>query len=142
MSSVNRRAVLAGGAATTVAAAVGLGLHSISDESLVRRSLERLLGRFTMNDADLRAFVRDHASVNFPPQDKTGIGLRFTEYLGLTTSAMEVVPVRIKSRIERFERNLVTAFMLTTSFPAVDSMKEPVEYLGRHVLCNPFARFD
>jgi hypothetical protein len=146
-TELTRRAVLVAAASLAGITAIGaVGLFSFSEGRFVRATLHRLLGDFQMSESDIVEFTAD-----FKAQKRftaffggvTAYLLRIGELSGITPITMKVAPTRIVTILERFERSLLTNFLLTTNYLHVEEPTiDPISYFGQQQACNnPFARF-
>lgn len=145
MATVTRRGLIAGSAGLAAVAAVGgVGLARFDKVDTCRATLARLVGPFDMAPEAFDAFVRDFLKVDETLTGLRGGLMRAGEFTGLLPRLGGLLPDASADEIERFERALLTNFVLTTNYLAVENpRREPIDYVGPLDACaNPFARFD
>lgn len=140
MSGITRRAALLGaGAAALTAGVAGVALWDEHD--LIRDTLHRMIGPFSIDDADMQAFSRDYAALGPLPRGLTADAVSAAQAAGLLPLA-----AKADDRLEAFQRGVLTAFVLGTDYLEIENpAHEPLHYIGsfRDRACaNPFARFD
>jgi hypothetical protein len=138
----SRRTLLGGTAAVAVLSGGGLAaLHSFTVTDLIRVTLHRLVGKFTMPEAEFEAFATDFANTSWELDRVKSRILRAAEMTGLKTVTADAV---MAGDIEQFERKLLTSFVMSTNYLELEHPEsEPVSYLGVMNACaNPFAKFD
>ncbi len=141
---LSRRAFIVGTAGLAGAAGAGLlAVASTSDADLVDATLRRLVGDHRLSPPDLVAFTRDFTAA-LSPSDRTRAALvRVVEATGLGAIGLDAGPDRLVDAVERFERNLLTAYVLSTDAVGAGPGSGPVTYAGRLGGCgNPFAGLD
>lgn len=136
---MKRRTLLISSVATLGLVAVGSGAWVFEDRQVfIPELLHRLVGNFQMGEEDQRKFVdamADHFGSEklialmglYKIRDKTGVGTPQTDV-----------------RVDKFERRLLTDFMVSTDFLRKQGEANPkVSFLGYRLPCsNPYARFD
>jgi hypothetical protein len=139
--SMSRRALIGGTIAALGAAGTGVAaIVSVDDEALIRATLHRLIGRFDISDKDMASFVRDFCSSDWNLGRWKPYVLRAGALTGMTTAIAEPV---MSDDLERFERKLLTAFVMSTDYlQAGHKMGSPLQYCGLAEACvSPFAEF-
>lgn len=117
--------------------ALGVSIYLYEDShSFVSHVLRELIGDFTMEPQQERRFVNAFAESFGPEKLAAMIGLyRIQSDAGLGMAFT-------RSRIDHFERALVTEFLTTTDYLRKrHELKPSVIYLGHKLCSNPFARF-
>lgn len=145
ISKMSRRALLFGSVAGFAASAGGAAVLAVYDDSdLVRSSLRRMLGEFRMPQADMNAFTSLFRATWAGLDGAKGPLMRGVEALGATDLAARYGPSSISRRVETYERELLTLFIVTTDYLRVaDPRRENVSFTGLVKACtNPFARFE
>lgn len=150
---LTRRRTLAAGAGVAVAA-LGTGAAAVASADaadLVRAVLRRTVGPFRMEEAEFRRFVAAFGARGGIPPGLRGDLAHAAERTGLTPALLSVLPPGSRAAWAAFERALVTAFFVNTSFGTSHTSPagpyaEPVVFLGvpeeGEGCRNPFARFD
>jgi len=121
---------------------VGVGVSAFAVEGFLGARLHRLLGVFTLTDAQMKKFCSDF-SRDYGRRKLYAIML-IEQVPALGPVAGGLLLRRPRVVVEKFERKLLTAFIVSTSYLQVsDPAVEPIEYRGLNIPCsNPFARFD
>lgn len=143
MSAISRRTLLAGIGATGLVAAGGvtIGMQSGGLPEAMRSVLTRMIGPFTMDDADFARFAADFSAGRDVPGPMEADALRLGETLGLTRS-MAGIHDRVRTKIDKFERDLLTEFALATGIDGPPGPRK-LAYNGMfraNACSNPFAR--
>ncbi|KKC26208.1 hypothetical protein [Sphingomonas sp. SRS2] len=142
---LSRRSLLAGGVAVTVIAATGGALLvSGSDKAaLVRSVLARLVGPFSMADAEFGKMVAAVDARKLFPQGYKLAALSSLERSGWSDEAMRHAPAAIRDDAAKLERAILTEFVTRTTYMGVaDKARDPILYLGPQPCSSPFARFE
>lgn len=138
-----RAALLGGGAAVLAAGAIGLTLPT--QDGFIRATLHRLIGPFTIADADMARFVADFGRAGAMPGPLMANGLHLANGTGAVRLA-DHLPGGFAAKIEAFERTVLTAFILGTDYMQVaNPAKDRLSYVGPFatLACSsPYARFD
>jgi hypothetical protein len=142
--TTTRRNVLAAGAvgALIVAGGGAVAIGSSGREELVRSVLGRLIGPFRMADGDFGKMVAAiDRKAGFPQGYKLHL-VSALERAGWSSEAMAGAPAGVRDDFEMLERQILTEFVIRTSFLQGDGPgKEPVTYLGQVPCSSPFADF-
>jgi len=142
--TATRRTVLAGAAVGVLAIAGGgaIAVGSSGREELVRSVLGRLVGPFRMAEADFGQMVAAiDRKVGFPQGYKLHL-VSALERTGWSPQAMAGAPAGIRDDFERLERQILTEFVIRTTFLQGEKPGgEPIVYLGAQPCSSPFADF-
>lgn len=142
--TITRRTVLAGTAVGMLAVAGGgaVAVGSSGREELVRSVLGRLIGPFRMADADFGRMVAAlDDKAGFPRGYKLHL-VAALERAGWSAQAMAAAPAGVRDDFEQLERQILTEFVIRTSFLRSEKPgEEPVTYLGPQPCSSPFADF-
>jgi hypothetical protein len=127
---------------STTAALIGVGgvswVVSASELDLVRATLRRMLGEVRINDVELGRFVKAFKASWSGLDGYRGQLRKVAEFSGLA-SVSDAVPALRLGYIERYERLLLTNFILLTDyFDAVSAGRETI-CIGPAGCVNPFA---
>ena len=129
--------------------AIGLGglAHyssiTFNFESFIRSTLTSLLGNFNIAEKQMRKFCHDFVKKWYKNKKFYAI-IILKQVSALQPIAEKLFRVQAHWVIEKFERRLLTEFVLSTNYlkvgnPATDS----IEYHGMNIPCNnPFAKLD
>ncbi|MET0377148.1 MAG: hypothetical protein ABW128_23180 [Rhizorhabdus sp.] len=142
---LSRRSLLAGGAAAAALATTGgaLLVAGSDKEALVRSVLARLVGPFTMADADVASMVAAVDARKLFPQSYKLAVLSSLERSGWSDEAMRHAPAAIRDDADKLERAILTEFVTRTTYMTVaDKARDPILYLGPQPCSSPFARFE
>jgi hypothetical protein len=146
---ISRRAFLLGGPGIAVAAGTGLLAFEpvVRPHSHVERALRRLFGPVNMARADLARFSADFdallAAKDFSLKKVRAVGA--VEAMDLVPLAKRRAPEMVARGVEKFDRELVTAFLTSTTYLEVLAAGGAgrVVYNGLQEACaSPFATFD
>jgi len=146
---ISRRAFLLGSAG--IAAAAGTGLLAlepvIRPHSHVERALRRLFGPLNMTPGELARFSEDFdtllAAKDFSLKKVRVVGV--VEAMDLVPLAKRMAPGVVARGVEKFDRELVTAFLTSTTYLEVLAAggRGQVAHNGLREVCgSPFATFD
>jgi hypothetical protein len=147
MTRLTRRALLAAGAGVVVVAGAGVTwVATGSVEGAIATTLRRLLGDVHIAEAELARFTSAYLEV----LAERGVGTSTVRAFGAADALVGnswlrgLMPAAVGSRLERYERHLVSHFTLgTTFFEVADPHHDEVVFAGFAPVCaNPFARFD
>ena len=141
VASMSRRALIGGTIAVLGAAGTGVAaVAGVDDAALIRATLHRLIGAFDISDGDMASFVRDFSAQDWNLGRWKPYLLRAGALTGMTPALVEPV---MHDDVERFERKLLTAFMMSTDyFQAGHRPEDPLRYCGLAEGCvSPFAEF-
>jgi hypothetical protein len=127
-----------------LAAALGVGAASLTDEGFLRDTLHRLVGRFEMAPDQFAAFAQDFRAAYYELDTIKALPFRASERLGAAPVVERLAPHAVLSKLEAFERRLLTDFTMATdylSLQADDPTRDatPVSYFGLQGCSNPFA---
>ena len=141
---VDRRTIIQGLLASV--AASGLSLEKLAQDrtSLLRRTLEQVIGPFRMSDSDFARFESDYTKWKVAPKGVEIGLLNATNALGVTDAVAQASPA-LKRKLKFFERSLMTEFVLAVSIQERPGTRQVLTYnglFGDGVCSNPFARFD
>ncbi|MDO6618786.1 twin-arginine translocation signal domain-containing protein [Pseudomonadota bacterium] len=117
--------------------AVFYGVHTLNTQNFIVSSLDRLLGKLNISDEDLQLFC-DHFTAEYGE-------MKLRAIIILDQSSMFDLVVKKRAIwIDKYERKLVTDFMMSTNYFQVSNpATEALQYYGANRPCyNPFARFD
>lgn len=144
MRTISRRTALLGGAGVLGASFLGgLALLRFDENAAIRTALERLVGDFRMEKGEFATFAADFRAMYQRLEGPRAWLVRGAEWSGLGPVAARLSPSRVGEELERFERALLTNFVVTTDLLQRADPEQRVHYLGQDVAChNPFARFD
>ncbi|HDZ56704.1 MAG TPA: hypothetical protein ENI17_08310 [Pseudomonas xinjiangensis] len=134
---MNRRKFLACSAATLGVAALGTTAMVFEDSSsFIPGLLHKLVGEFSMDEAQQKRFVDSIENRYGSEKLAALIGLyRIRSGTGLGVSYTN-------SKVDRFERMLLTDFMVSTDYLKKQHEKNPrVNFLGHFPCNNPYARY-
>lgn len=136
---MKRRTFLVSSAASLGLVAVGAGAWVYEDRQVfIPHLLHRLVGDFEMDERDQRQFVEAMAA-HYGSEKLTALmGLyKIRQETGLGSAYTSV-------RVDKFERRLLTDFMVSTDFLRKQGQASPkVAFLGYRLPCsNPYARFE
>jgi len=125
-----------------LAGLAGIGVSAFAVEDFLGATLHRLLGAFTLTDAQMKKFCGDF-SHDYGRRKLYAIML-IEQVPALGPVAGGLLSRRPRVVVEKFERKLLTAFIVSTNYLQVsDPAVEVIEYRGLNIPCtNPFARFD
>ncbi|HHH43716.1 MAG TPA: hypothetical protein ENK49_06225 [Gammaproteobacteria bacterium] len=139
----SRRAFLKTALGTAgLAGLAGVGVSAFVAGDFLRATLHRLLGSFILADTQLTTFCDDFARDYGRRKLYAVVLIERVPVLGAAAGGLLLR--RPRAVVEKFERKLLTAFIVSTSYLQVgDPAVEPIEYRGLNIPCtNPFARFD
>lgn len=142
---LSRRSLLAGGAAVTALAATGGALLVAGSDkaALVRSILARLVGPFTMAEADFGKMVAAIDARRVFPQGYKLTAMSSLERSGWSAEAMAHAPAAMAGDVERLERAVLTEFVTRTTYMSVaDKARDPIIHLGPQPCSSPFASFE
>jgi hypothetical protein len=144
MTKVSRRAalaIMAGGVASTGIAYATVS--SLSDEDLVRVTLERYFGRLNMRIEHLQQFVLEFQKRNpwIFPNTKLGDAVTLLEELKLG-AARRFLPEQKKEDLRHFDRWVIAEFHMLTDYARRSSPADPVRFTGWQPCTNPFANLE
>ena len=145
---ITRRGFLLGGAGAAVLSGAGLFqvVTASRHHSHVERALRRLFGPIAMDAADLTRFSDDFtaliAAKDMSLKKVRAVGA--VEAVSLVPLAKQYGPGPVARGAEKFDRELVTAFLTSTTYLQVaNAAVNPVFYTGITEVCaSPFARFE
>jgi hypothetical protein len=136
---ISRRTFLAS-AAIGLTFAGGGAIASIGDHQLVRATLQRMLGELHISDAELKLFT-DAFKANWQGlKGYQGQLAKLMEFSGLA-SIQNYGPAMLSDTIERYERRLLTDFLLWTDYLDTGAKGNQTAFLGSAGCQNPFANF-
>lgn len=140
---LSRRNVLAALAIAGVGGAGGLALFTGTggEPDAIRAILHRLIGPFTMAEADFNRFVTDFAAGNRALKPMEADTLRLLEAVPGAQALAEIAP-GFAHQVATFDRKLLTEFALATGLDGPGNAGQ-LEYRGlfRDNPCsNPFAQ--
>lgn len=141
---LGRRAFMAGLAAIGIGGAeVEIGALSRDRHALLRAVIDRLAGPVNISDADFSRFADDYMDRKPMPKGMEVGEMRIAETFGATRDLAHVDPA-IELKVENFEREAVTEFLLAThAFQQPAGSRLTYAGLFDTGACgNPFARFD
>lgn len=144
MIKVSRRAalaILAGGAASSGIAYAAVS--SLSEEDLVRVTLEKYFGKLNMRIEHLQQFVLEFRNRNpwIFPNEKLGDAVTLLEALKLG-AARQLLPEEKKQDLRHFDRWVIAEFHMLTDYAWRTSPNDPIRFTGWHPCTNPFANFE
>ncbi|MCV3206064.1 hypothetical protein OHD62_04045 [Mesorhizobium sp. YC-39] len=144
MIEVSRRAalaILAGGVASSGIAYAAVS--SLSDEDLVRVTLEKYFGKLNMRIEHLQQFVLEFQNRNpwIFPNEKLGDAVTLLEKLKLG-AARQLLPEEKKQDLRHFDRWVIAEFHMLTDYAWRSSPNDPIRFTGWHPCTNPFANFE
>lgn len=144
MIKVSRRAalaILAGGVASSGIAYAAVS--SLSDEDLVRVTLEKYFGKLNMRIEHLQQFVLEFRNRNpwIFPNEKLGDAVTLLEELKLG-AARQLLPEEKKQDLRNFDRWVIAEFHMLTDYAWRSSPNDPIRFTGWHPCTNPFANFE
>lgn len=142
MSRISRRTALAGLGAIGVAGSGALALFMTAggQTEAMRAILHRLVGPFTMADADFTRFAQDFEKQHRAMGALEADMLRVFETAGPVRDLTRLRPA-VAARLESFDRKLLTEFALATGLTGTPPAA-PLEYRGlfaANPCTNPFA---
>jgi hypothetical protein len=144
MMKITRRAALAfvaGGVASTGIAYAAVS--SLSDEDLVRVTLEKYLGKLNMRIEHLQQFVLEFRNRN-PwtfPNEKLSDAVTLLEELKLG-AARRLLPKEKREDLVNFDRWVIAEFHMLTDYAWRSSPSDPIRFTGWQPCTNPFANFE
>jgi tellurite resistance protein len=135
---MNRRNFLVGSVATCAVVAVAGASVLVygSNERFLIGLLNEMVGAFSMSEDDQRKFVtyfsRDYGSKKLMAVIEL-YRLKVKAHIGIA---------RTDDELDKFERRLVTDFMVSTDYLRKQHQDNPaIAYLGPRVCGNPYAQF-
>ena len=133
--------VLAGGIASTGFAAAAIS--SLTDEDLVRVTLERYLGPLNMRIEHLQQFVLEFRNRNpwIFPSAKLADAVILTQTMKLDRARV-LLPREKRRDLRHFDRWVIAEFHMLTDYAWRGSPDDPVRFTGWHPCTNPFADLD
>jgi len=142
MSRISRRTVLAGIGVAGVAGSGGIALFMTAGgrTEAMRAILHRLVGPFTMADAEFARFAQDFEKAYRAMGALEADMLRLFETAGPVRDLTRLRP-SVSARLESFDRKLLTEFALATGLTGTPPAA-PLEYRGlfaANPCTNPFA---
>lgn len=145
-AAVNRRRLIAGGAAASFGtiAAVGIYSSSIKPDHLARALLRDMVGPFRMSRLEFNNFLgRFQAQWALPEGLRRGF-LTGLGQVGLLAPTLAAAPAGAVDGVVELRRELLTAFLVDTDFLAPERTRDaPVRFVDRGGACaSPFARFE
>ena len=143
MAELTRRTVLAGlGVSALSATGIATFETASSEAGLVRSILRRLVGPFNMRQPDFEAFVLDLDTYRGSAGSLKMAAYRMLSSDG-TQWASSLVSERIGEGYERYERKVLTNFLVKTDYLRLaDPEAEFASMIGAGPCQSPFARFD
>lgn len=141
---VTRRAALAivaGGIASTGIAAAAIS--SLSDEDLIRVTLERYFGPLNMRIEHLQQFALEFRNRNpwIFPNGKLASAVTLAETAKLG-GARQLLPRQKRRDLRHFDRWVIAEFHMLTDYAWRGSPNDPIRFTGWHPCTNPFANLD
>jgi len=143
MTELRRRTLLAGLGVGALGIVGFAGLEMTSSETeLVRSILDRLVGPFNMRKPQFDSFVSDLDTYRGRAGD-----LKMSGYRALSSGylqwAPDVVPDRIGDEYDRYERKVLTNFLVRTDYLQLGNPQTDfVTMIGEAPCRSPFAQFD
>ncbi|GMG83962.1 hypothetical protein LNKW23_31760 [Paralimibaculum aggregatum] len=141
MGRTTRRSFLTNGIGLVAAAAAAgvAGRYALTDiEAILEAIVRHHVGDDALARGAAAAFARDYA-----PMTASNWKLRSAVASGLYLLPLfrGALPAGDLARIERYDRRVVTDFLLSSSYDGRES-GDPIDYLALETapLCNPFAR--
>ena len=122
---------------------VHYGITTLNFERFIRSTLKRLLGNFNIAETQMSNFCHDFVKIWYKDKKLYAI-IILKQASVLQPIAEKLFRVQAHWVIDKFERRLLTEFVLSTNYlkvgnPATDF----IEYHGMNIPCNnPFAKFD
>jgi hypothetical protein len=144
MMKITRRAalaVMAGGVASTGIAYAAVS--SLSDEDLVRVTLEKYFGKLNMRIEHLQQFVLEFSNRNpwIFPSTKVADAVTLLETVRLG-EARRLLPREKREDLTHFERWVIAEFHMLTDYAWRSSPSDPIRFTGWHPCTNPFANLE
>ena len=144
MIKVSRRtalAIMAGGVASTGIAYAAVS--SLSDDDLVRVTLEKYFGRLNMRIEHLQQFVVEFQKRNpwIFPNEKLSDAVTLLEALKLG-AARRLLPEQKKEDLRHFDRWVIAEFHMLTDYARRSSPADPIRFTGWQPCTNPFANLE
>ncbi|MBO1909338.1 hypothetical protein KHP60_24240 [Microvirga sp. 3-52] len=137
---VSRRTLLFSAAAAAFCTGGVVTLASSSENNFVRETLARMLGQIRISDAELGTFIKAFKAVETDLDGYKKQVIQLLESSGLV-SVIDYGPAAIRDRHERYERNLLTSFLLWTDYLDAQERGRDIVFVGSAGCMNPFANF-
>ena len=118
------------------------GMTTFDVYDFLNSTLERLLGKYNIADAQMRNFCNDFA--NSYGHKKLYKIILLEKSSTLDRIAEMLILPRVRRAVDKFERKLLTEFIVSTSYLQVGNpANDVIEYYGMDIPCNnPFAKFE
>ena len=144
MMKITRRAalaVMAGGVASTGIAYAAVS--SLSDEDLVRVTLEKYFGKLNMRIEHLQQFVLEFSNRNpwIFPSTKVADAVTLLETVKLG-EARRLLPREKRRYLRHFDRVVLAEFHMLTDYAWRSSPNDPIRFTGWQSCTNPFANLE
>ena len=141
---LSRRSLILGASGFCAAALLGGGALLRGPDKVIAEIIRRHLGPLAMPDAALASFIADARSM----AADAGASARSIRVLSACYPLLNVPGVRgvlgdrLRFKVEQFERQVVTHFLLTTNYLRLANREQQeVRFEGLPAVCeNPFAR--
>ncbi|WAJ27055.1 hypothetical protein [Antarcticirhabdus aurantiaca] len=142
--NITRRGLLMGLGGIAAAAVLGGGAASMTDEDFLRSTLHRLVGRFEMTSDQFAAFTQSFRAGYPELATVKMLPFRVSEQFGASSLLDSIAPQAILSKVETFERRLLTEFIMSTDYLPLYEEKPnqgvlSVSYFGLQGCSNPYA---
>jgi hypothetical protein len=137
---MSRRVFLVSSTAAFAGLAAKGGLVVTDDLGFMRTTLHRLLGEVRISDADLGRFIAAFRSSWSGFNGYKGRFRKLSEFSGLTSLA-DAVPALRPGYIERYERLVLTNFLVWTDHSDASRAGRETVFIGPAACLNPFAKF-
>ncbi|MET0429639.1 MAG: twin-arginine translocation signal domain-containing protein [Microvirga sp.] len=137
---LSRRAFLAGTTAAVIVVAGTAEVIANNDLDLLRTTLDRMLGDVRISDAELGRFVDMFASTWTGFEGYRGPLRKLSEFSGLASIA-DAFPAIRPDYVERYERLLVTRYLVWTDHVDAAASGRSAVFVGPAACQNPFATF-